>query len=132
MRLKKSKVYDELIQCKRWRDVRAAYLTEHPLCERCKREGIVRAATEVHHLLEVELGRTRVEMEARAYSTANLQALCRECHRAEHTERRSHSRVEHQKREEAREAVWRKRIEDRRTGVSILSSIIKAKTDHNI
>ena len=74
MRLKKSKVYDELIQCKRWRDVRAAYLTEHPLCERCKREGIVRAATEVHHLLEVELGRTRVEMEARAYSTANLQA----------------------------------------------------------
>lgn len=132
MEFNKSKVYNQLIQCKRWRDVRLAYLTSHPLCEKCKKKGIVRAATEVHHLMEVELGRTRVEMEARAYSTANLQALCHECHRSEHNERQSHSRLEHQKREEAREAVWRKRIEDRRTGVSSLSSIVRKKTGHDI
>lgn len=56
---------------RRWRRVRAKYLSDHPVCEAT---GCNEQATDVHHVDELGL-----EGPA-AYKPANLQALCHPCH----------------------------------------------------
>ena len=70
-----------------------AYLQEHPLCERCYREGIEqrgkpykRSAIDLHHKVPVESAHTIQEMEQLAYDWNNLQALCIPCHMKTHKE----------------------------------------------
>jgi 5-methylcytosine-specific restriction protein A len=64
-----------------WQRVRARYLRDHPLCERCsgdgQDEGRVVAATEVHHRVD-----RRVAPHLRL-AWANLEALCEPCHAKE-------------------------------------------------
>lgn len=108
--LQHSPTYRRLIGCKRWRDLRALKLTEQPYCERCLQEGRRRPASVVHHIQEVESGRTVQECEALCYNIHNLMSLCPECHAAIHRELRSHSKEQHQAREAERLRQWVSRL----------------------
>lgn len=81
--------------------IRADYLRQHPLCERCRREGIaagvlpdgyVTSAVDVHHKIPVERAKTTYEMERLAYDVSNLEALCIPCHIETHQEMLSHTK----------------------------------------
>ena len=86
--------YQKLLNSKRWKMIRAEYLRQHPLCERCRREGFVRSAVDVHHKKPVESAKTEQEMERLAYNLDgnNLEALCIPCHIKTHQEMRSHTK----------------------------------------
>ena len=58
----------------RWRKARAAYLSEHPLCVACEREGRTEPATVVDHITP-----HKGDM-ALAWDVGNWQALCKPCH----------------------------------------------------
>jgi len=53
-----------------WRDLRRAYLKQHPLCEKCH----VKLAEQVHHVVP------RAKAPERTLDPSNLQALCTDCH----------------------------------------------------
>lgn len=57
-----------------WATVRKTYLSQHPLCEQCEKEGRVRPAKEVHHIKALQDGGERLNPD-------NFMAVCRECHR---------------------------------------------------
>ena len=88
--------YQKLLNSKRWKQLRMAYLQKHPLCERCYREGIeqrgkpyIRSAIDVHHVIPVESANTIQEMEALCFNEAagqRLEALCIPCHVKTHKE----------------------------------------------
>ena len=84
--------YQRLLNDRRWKELRRSYLQQHPLCERCQREGFVTAAVDVHHKTPVESAKTEQEMERLAYNPANLEALCIPCHIKTHQEAKSHTR----------------------------------------
>ena len=95
--------YQRLLNSKRWKMIRADYLRQHPLCERCRREGIaagvlpdgyITSAVDVHHKTTVESAKTEQEMERLAYNLDgnNLEALCIPCHIRTHQEMRSHTK----------------------------------------
>ncbi len=42
--------WKHLYGTERWRNLRIAFLAEHPLCGRCLTSGIVEPATVVHHI----------------------------------------------------------------------------------
>lgn len=84
--------YQRLLNSRRWKELRRDYLQQHPLCERCQREGgYIRAAVDVHHRQPVESARTEQEMERLCYDALNLEALCIPCHILTHQEMRSHT-----------------------------------------
>ncbi len=62
-------------QSEAWRDVRAAFLREHPLCRQCQAKGLLVAARVVDHVRPIKEGGTR-------FDAANLQSLCVPCHNA--------------------------------------------------
>ena len=88
--MRRNKLYLKLINCARWRRLRAEVLTEHPLCEACQTLGVVEASCCVHHIVPVESGKDEQECAQLAYSRGNLQALCRKCHHDIHAH--SHSK----------------------------------------
>ena len=61
-----------------WKRIRDSYAAEHPLCERCLKEGRVVPVDEVHHILPVSRGGT--------HARSNLMSLCRSCHNKIHIE----------------------------------------------
>lgn len=63
----------------RWRQIRAAYLRHHPLCERCLSQQRVTLADMVHHIRPLSEGGT--------HQTDNLMALCNACHNEVHPEK---------------------------------------------
>jgi len=56
-----------------WRAARKVKLAKDPMCEACKRGGVLVVATVVDHILPVREGGARLAME-------NLQSLCHSCH----------------------------------------------------
>ena len=82
----KDKIYMRLINSGRWRALRKQVLERHPLCERCQREGLVAAATEVHHRQPVETAVTASQKERLMFDPFNLSPLCHRCHVATHKE----------------------------------------------
>ena len=52
--------------------LRAAYISQHPLCEQCLKEGRVTRAEEVHHIVPLSHGGK--------HEFSNLMALCKLCH----------------------------------------------------
>src|SRR5262249_62268313 len=56
----------------RWRQRRAAWLRAHPLCAHCEEHGIVKAATDVDHIIALRNGGADDE--------SNYQSLCHECY----------------------------------------------------
>jgi 5-methylcytosine-specific restriction protein A len=63
-----------------WFNLRSSVLTTEPICEWCKSKGIIRAATEVHHKIDIAVNPTM----SHACNLNNLQSLCLSCHN-EHT-----------------------------------------------
>jgi len=70
--------YDE-----HWLKLRAAYLSEHLLCEQCERQGRVTAAEQVHHI-----GGFDGFDDPKRLDWCNLMALCEACHDATHKDLR--------------------------------------------
>ena len=56
----------------RWKKLRAAYISQHPLCEQCLKEGRVTRAEEVHHIVPLSHGGK--------HEFSNLMSLCKSCH----------------------------------------------------
>lgn len=54
----------------RWRRIRRMVIAEEPLCRECKKNGIVKPATDVHHIDGNPMNNRR----------ENLEPLCHECH----------------------------------------------------
>lgn len=58
----------------RWRRRRKQFLQEHPLCEKCKEHGVIKAAVVVDHIVPHK-GDERL-----FWDESNWQALCKSCH----------------------------------------------------
>lgn len=59
---------------KAWQRIRERYVASHPLCEACRKNGVLTPTEEVHHILPLSHGGTHDEH--------NLMALCKACHSA--------------------------------------------------
>lgn len=57
---------------KRWAKIRKLVLAECPLCQDCKDDGLVVAATDVDHIVPLARGGT--------HDRSNLRPLCHACH----------------------------------------------------
>ena len=105
--------YKRLLNDKRWIEVkRLVWQRAGGLCERCKRDGFIRAGVDCHHIKPVE-GAHTVDgpdgMRARAYNPENIELLCIACHIKTHQEMRSHTKEQVQankKRGAERRASW--------------------------
>ena len=84
MRKVSNKYYHKLLGHSRWRELRMRYLSAHPLCEKCERQGKTTLATCVHHIRPVEAQCSPAMMEQAAYDIHNLEALCEACHEERH------------------------------------------------
>lgn len=67
---------------KKWRKCRDAYLSEHPVCERCLLVGRANPAEIVHH--KEELNQDNYKDPFISLNPDNLEALCLDCHNKEH------------------------------------------------
>ena len=72
----------EFYGSRKWKKCRRNYLSLHPTCERCDKLGIVKRAEIVHHKIYLDTNSYK-EPEV-ALNFDNLEALCFDCHRAEH------------------------------------------------
>jgi len=61
---------------RRWKNIRASFLSANPLCEICRKEGKLISAIVVHHKKSLNDGGT--------HDLENLQALCTYCHEKIH------------------------------------------------
>ena len=57
-----------------WRKIRNRYITEHPLCGECGKQGRLTPAQEVHHIVPLTDGGGN--------DFDNLSSLCKSCHSA--------------------------------------------------
>jgi len=55
-----------------WKRIRDRYITAHPLCEQCQKDGRITPAEEVHHIKPLSQGGTN--------DVDNLMSLCTSCH----------------------------------------------------
>lgn len=67
---------------KRWRITRQLYLSIHPFCERCLKEGIYKEAYIVHHKDYVT--DKNYQDDNIFYNLDNLESICIEHHNQEH------------------------------------------------
>ena len=103
--------YQKLLNSKRWKETRIAYLQTHPLCERCAQQGFVRAAVDVHHRQPICATMTQAEMERLCFDIHhNLQALCVPCHVAVHKEMGKGTKANRKEREQERMSRWSERV----------------------
>ena len=58
---------------KRWRSLRNYYIQKNPICEQCNREGTIKGAQCVDHVVPITMGGSPVDIK-------NLQSLCNSCH----------------------------------------------------
>lgn len=110
------KLYKQLMNSREWKALRLKKLEANPLCERHLKEGKIVAASVVHHIVEVESGHTESECRALAYSWANLQSLCRECHKAIHIDRGTWKPEKHKEREQQRLDQWKEQLKVKNNG----------------
>ena len=74
----------KIYQSQRWRVLRLAKLADTPLCEMCERNGIVKPAIDVHHIVSFMTTDDKVHRIALAYEYDNLMSVCKECHQYIH------------------------------------------------
>lgn len=67
----------DLYHTARWTRLSRAWRAAHPLCEECKKQGVIKAAEVTDHITPWP-----VCGEAGFYDTANLQSLCEPCNHA--------------------------------------------------
>ena len=77
--------YDPFLHTARWEELRSAYRKNNPLCERCKEQGIIKAASQVHHVIPRGSKEFR-KKKMNGYEYSNLMACCYECHGLIHNE----------------------------------------------
>lgn len=65
---------DEPYHSSRWTKLARAWKVEHPLCEECKRKGIIKAAEVVDHIVPWPICED-------FFDRSNLQSLCEDCNR---------------------------------------------------
>jgi 5-methylcytosine-specific restriction endonuclease McrA len=85
--------YQKLLNSKEWALVkRQVWQRAGGLCERCKREGFIRAGVDCHHKVPVESANPDDPQAMRrlAYSIDNIELLCVPCHIKTHQEMHSH------------------------------------------
>lgn len=63
---------DSLYHTARWAKLSRSWRQSHPLCEECKRKGIIKAAQCVDHIIPHPIC-------SDFFDTSNLQSLCNEC-----------------------------------------------------
>lgn len=61
-----------------WRKLRALYISEHPVCELCEKQGRLVPVEEVHHKIPIKQGGKN--------TWSNLMSLCQSCHTKIHME----------------------------------------------
>lgn len=75
---------EHFYKSKQWQATRNAYLKSvGGLCENCLKKGRYKAAVEVHH--RTHINPSNINDPNVTLNWSNLIALCRECHRKEHT-----------------------------------------------
>lgn len=99
-------LYSKLIQSKEWRQLRAQVLSEQPLCQWCKAKGYYEPAQVVHHLVEVETGRTVAAQRELMFKRSNCIGLCKRCHSAYHNGQGYHSTEKVKERQQQRQEAW--------------------------
>lgn len=104
------KLYMKLMNSRKWRETRIAVLRQHPLCQWCEAKGLIVPAREIHHIVEVESGRTEPEVRDLCFRMSNLVALCHECHASYHKSMRYHSKEVIKQRNIQRQAAWKDQI----------------------
>jgi len=71
----------------KWKKCRAGYLVDAGgLCERCAARGLIVPAEQVHH--KIKLTPENINNPAISLNWDNLEALCMDCHQAEHKQKR--------------------------------------------
>ena len=70
---------------KSWELKSKNYRKQHPFCERCMAKGIYTPSQLVHH--KVHIDPTNCHDSAILMGDDNLEALCKECHCAEHNKK---------------------------------------------
>ena len=75
---------DKYYNTKQWKELRVEYKRNHPLCEECLSNGIIKPTEHIHHKIEFLKGNTEAERERLLLDPNNLEALCLECHRKKH------------------------------------------------
>ena len=73
-----------------WKQLRDTKLRQKPLCECCLKQGVVRIAKDVHHVISF-MSTNPIERVRLAYDLENLQSLCRECHNAIHNPKKNNT-----------------------------------------
>ena len=61
-----------------WKQIRSRYISQHPLCEMCLKQGKLTPTEEVHHIRPVSQGG--------GSEFSNLMSLCQSCHTKIHLE----------------------------------------------
>jgi 5-methylcytosine-specific restriction endonuclease McrA len=70
-----------------WKRCREGYLNSvGRLCERCGKKGLIVPADQVHH--KIKLTPENLSDPAITLNWGNLEALCMDCHQAEHKQKR--------------------------------------------
>lgn len=67
-----------------WRRLRDVKFMNQPCCEMCAKNGIVKPADEIHHIIPFTSVTDIVERQALAFDYNNLMSLCTDCHRKVH------------------------------------------------
>lgn len=74
---------EKFYKSKKWQKVRAfVWSRDKGLCQRCLRNGIIKAGDTVHHITEIT--ESNITNEAITLNPDNLETLCRDCHAAVH------------------------------------------------
>lgn len=101
MRAEAPEIQKAFYNSKAWQRCRSEYLSSvGGLCERCEKKGIIRPAKIVHHKEYIDV--TNVTDPMILLSFDNLEALCMDCHNAEHFKSRRRYRIDEFGRVEAR------------------------------
>lgn len=68
----------------RWKELRLTKLRQDPLCERCKEEGRITPADDIHHITSFMSSNDFHQRRFLAFDMNNLKSLCDKCHQREH------------------------------------------------
>jgi len=71
----------------RWTVMRLEKLKRNPLCEICEKNGKIKSAIDVHHIVPISTGVTIAEKQSLGFNPENLKSVCKECHKDQHNNR---------------------------------------------
>ena len=113
-------LYNRWIQSKEWRELRDQVKREQRgLCKWClDRHGCVVPAEVVHHMIEVESGKTEAEQRRLMFSRSNCVGLCKKCHSDYHNDKGYHKSDVVTERQKTRHEAWQDAMEKRFKGPS--------------